>query len=519
LLLLGCSAQSANHSAPDAAADHVPAPEIVENLDIETDHEVVSPAAPRLGPPTPDRVATPSVEGPITSGKGHVVLMPPTFDLAKVGYVEEEFFISGEATSYTSDEPLTEDGFWAVTPASSAPYTTRIVVRRPAKASSFDGTVVVEWFNVSGGLDAAPDWTFTHNQLIRTGSAWIGVSAQEAGIEGGGNPMGAMMALKNADPVRYGPLEHPGDDFSYDIYSQTGAAVWFEADVVLGGLEPALVIAAGESQSAFRLTTYINAVAPLVDVYDGYLVHSRGADGADLASEIPAPDPTLSRTDLEVPVLVLSTETDLVEGMLGYGRARQPDGQWFAGWEVAGTAHVDAYGLGVGDEDDGSGAADQALFEAMLDPPSSVYFGVFTCDVPINAGPQTYVARSALAALVRWAGEGLAPPPMPQLELTESGTELVRDDAGIAVGGIRSPQVDAPLATLSGLGQDGGSFCVLFGTTVPFTDEVLAQRYPDHESFVQQWNASLDAAEDAGVILTPDVNTLRNVAEASSVSR
>jgi len=447
------------------------------------------------------------------------VLMPPIFDLAAAGYVEEEFFLSGDATSYTSDQPLTEDGCWEASPHESMPYTTRMVVRRPVAAAAFDGTVVVEWFNVSGGLDAAPDWTFMHNRIIRAGSAWVGVSAQESGIEGGGNPRGAMMALKNVDSVRYGPLDHPGDDFSYDIFSQAGAAVWFAAAAVLGGLEPELVVAVGESQSAFRLTTYVNGVAPLVDVYDGYLVHSRGAVGAPLGPGINAPDPTRLRTDLEVPVLVLSTETDLVEGLLGYARARQPDGPWFAGWEVAGTAHVDAYGLGIGDEDDGSGAADQALFEAMLAPPSSVYFGVFTCDSPINTGPQTYVARAALAALVRWSREGTPPPGMPPLELADSGEDFVRDGAGNAVGGMRTPQVDAPVATLSGLGQAGGGFCALFGTTTPFSGGELAQRYPDHEAFVHAWNLSLDAALEAGAVLADDAPILRAVAEASAISR
>ena len=37
-----------------------------------------------------------------------------------------------------------------------------------------------------------------------------------------GNPLGAALALKNADPQRYSVLDHPGDEFSYDIFSQAG---------------------------------------------------------------------------------------------------------------------------------------------------------------------------------------------------------------------------------------------------------------------------------------------------------
>ncbi len=479
------------------------------------------PVAPLAGPPEPAKVATPAVEGPITTGSGQAVLGPPKFDLSTVGYTQEEFFISGDATSYTSAQPLTENGEWSVTPAASAPYTSRIVVRRPANEADFDGTVVVEWLNVSGGLDADPDWTYTHTEIIRSGSAWVGVSAQRVGIYGGGSSLGSSLALKNADPVRYEPLVHPGDDYSYDIFSQAGAAVWFDALKVLGGFEPTTVLAAGESQSAFRLTTYVNAVAPLADVYDGYLVHSRAAKGAPLATEpatpVPAPDPTLSRTDLKVPVLVFSSETDLVGDRLGYVRARQPDTAFFAGWEVPGTAHADAYSLGIGDKDDGSGVADAELFAAMSTPPASVYFGIINCSSPINAGPHTEVVRSALAALRTWAITGQAPAAMPQLDLDTAQTNYVRNEFGIAEGGIRTPQVDVPIATLSGLGQEGQSFCGLFGTTVPFTAEQLAAQYPDHQSFVTAWNTSLDAAVKAGAILQDDADQLRTVAANSAI--
>ena len=521
--LVGCSSGGGATPQVDAEIDLDPTSDTVLSQDLTLPGDTrfpddTAPALPpRLGPPPMDSTVVPAIEGPITTGNGNIALMPPAIDMEQFGYVEEEYFISGDATSYTSDEPLTEDGLWTATPTTSKPYTTRLIVRRPIKASAFGGTVIVEWFNVSGGMDASPDWTFAHNHILRSGSVWVGVSAQEAGIVGGGNPLGAMMALKNVDPVRYGPLEHPGDDFSYDIFSQAGAAMWFAADTALDGFVPETVLAMGESQSAFRLTTYINGVAPLVDIYDGYLVHSRGASGAPLGPDLYPPDPTMSRSDLEVPVLVLSAETDLVGDMLGYARARQPDGPWFASWEIAGTAHVDAYGLGIGDEDDGSGAADKELFDAMLAPPSSVYFGVIECDSPINAGPHTYVARAALAALEQWAREGTPPPTMPRLELDGTGTDFERDEAGNALGGIRTPQVDVPLARLSGLGQLGGSFCGLFGTTVPLTDDELAQRYPDHDVFVEAWNLSLDDAVEAGAILADDAANLVTVAETSSI--
>lgn len=468
----------------------------------------------------PDAVARVTVDGPITGGAGKPVLGPAGPDLGALGYTEEEFFLSGTAGSYTSAEPLTSDGEWTVGPDSSADYTNRILVRRPTDDADFNGTVFVEWLNVSGGLDASPEWTLAHVGLIRSGAAWVGVSAQAAGISGQGG-LAAALRLQNADPERYGALHHPGDSFSYDMYSQAGAAVRTQADTVLGGLTPERIIASGQSQSAFRLSTYVNALAPIQRVYDGYLIHSR-ADGAAPLSEapqadVPAPSPTLVRTDLDVPVLVFSTETDLSADGLGYSAARQPDTDHVRGWEVAGTAHYDAYGLGLGDADDGSGAADAAALAALSSPPSTVYGGVISCDSPINAGPHQYVLRAAMAALDDWVRTGEPPPEMPRLELEDDRRAFVLDENGNAVGGIRNPYVDAPVAALSGLGQSGTSFCSLFGTTAPFDEAELAGRYPSHAAFVEQWDQAAGEAVDAGVLLADDAEQLRAAAAGATI--
>jgi len=467
----------------------------------------------------PDSVGTVTVTDPAPVGKGAVVLGTGQPDLAALGYEQSEYFLSGTATAYSSADPLSSDGQWTITPSESADFTTRIVVRRPIDPTAANGRVAVEWFNVTAGFDNAPDWTYTHVEMIRSGWTWVGVSAQAVGINGGGNALGAALALKAADPERYGSLVHPGDSFSYDIFSQAGAAVRTQWRQILGGLEPKSVIAIGESQSAFRLTTYVNAVAPLANVFDGYLLHSRGAAGAALSQEpleaLAPPDPTLIRTDLQVPVLNFLSETDLLGDRLGFVRARQPDSDLVRSWEVPGTAHADAYNLGIGDTDDGSGAGDSALFDAMITPPTSIYGGVISCDRPINAGPHTYVLRAALAALGDWAEDGTLPPATPQVDIDAAGA-LVLDQFGNATGGIRTPHLDAPIAVLSGSGQSGESFCGLFGVTQPFTAEQIVATYPSHDAFVATWNSSADAAEAAGWILPADAEQLRKVAAAST---
>src|SRR5262245_49666381 len=160
------------------------------------------PAAVRGG------VAVPSTIGPIT-GPGSPSLDSTTFDLAPFGYAEDEFFVTGTATAYVSDVEFSVDGKWSASPAGTAEYTTRLLVRRPTARRRFNGTVVVEWLNVSQGFDAAPDWTSTHTLLMREGFAWVGVSAQYIGVSGG-PPLDRHLALKEVNPVRYGALLHPG---------------------------------------------------------------------------------------------------------------------------------------------------------------------------------------------------------------------------------------------------------------------------------------------------------------------
>ena len=463
-------------------------------------------------------VPTPTITGPITSPGGAFVTPPSGLDLSQFGWVEQEFFVSGTARAYRSALPLGADGNWTATPdGATAPYKTRVLVRRPTSPRKFNGTVVVEWLNVSGGLDAAPDWTFLHPFLKREGYAWIGVSAQFVGVEGGSNPLGLNLSLKAANPARYGSLSHPGDSFSYDMFSQVGQALRSSSVArLLGGLAPRRVIAIGESQSAFRMTTYVNGVHPDTHVFDGFLIHSRGGGAAPLSQSpqpaIGAPTPTFVRGDVDVPVLIFETETDLIG--LGYFVARQPDVNNIRTWEVAGTAHDDAYGLNVGPNDAGKAAMDTTYL-----PPQTSIFGVIQCAKPINQGPQHYVLSAAVRRLNRWvrAGRVSGGPVSPRLEIAPGPPpEILRDRFGNALGGIRTPQVDVPIATISGLGQSGG-FCGLFGTTTPLAPATIASLYPSHDAYVKAIRTAARKAVSAGFVIRIDATAIKAAAAASTV--
>lgn len=436
------------------------------------------------------RVATATVSGPVSGGKGSPFTVDDTSQLPAFGYVQQEYFVEGDAQAYGKVGTWTTNGEWRATPTTSAHYKTRLLVRRPSDPKKFNGTVVVEWHNVSAGFDAGPDWTYGRAELLRSGSAWVGVSAQLAGVDGPGGIAG-LAPLKKSDPERYGSLVHPGDVYSYDIFSQAGQAVRRPAGLkLLGDLRPRRVLAAGESQSAFRLVTYVNAVDPIARLYDGFLIHSRFDSGAPISNG-PAgavPSPSRIRTDLRVPVLVFQSETDV----LRQWRARQPDNRLFRQWEVAGTSHADSY-----------------LVPAAALP-------LLGCTTRINEGPEHWILHTALAALRRWvADDDFRPPHSPRIVLDGNGA-VVRDEFGNARGGIRTPQLDVPIATLSGQNPDSG-FCSLFGQTVPFSQQTLESLYPTHDTYVKKFERATDRADDRRFLLPVDAREIVAIARSAPI--
>ena len=447
------------------------------------------------------------------------------YELTTLGYEETEFTIEGSATSYVLQGERGEDGRWEVVPGAEAPFRTRIVVRRPLEPDRFSGTVVVEWHNVSAGIDAAADWGFFHRHLAARGHAWVGVSAQKVGIDGGG--FVESIHLKLLAPDRYGDLEHPGDAWSFDIFTQVGALLTVPGDEnPLGGLVPDSLIAAGESQSAACLVTYINAIDPHTQLFNAFFVHGRPGVGVSidgvfipsvLGQGIEQTRRAISargeriREDARVPVLVLQSETDVV--LLGAGLADQPDSKNIRVWEMAGAAHADTYTVSAGRHDDGT--LDPERLAELLLPTTSLMIG--NTETPINAGPQQhYVSQAALSHLARWAAGGQPPPSAPRLALDGGGAGFRRDEHGLAVGGIRTPWVEVPTAVMSGLGQNGESFAILFGRTEPFDEEVLATLYPDgKDEYLKRFGSSLDATIAAGFILGEDREEILAVAALS----
>lgn len=427
------------------------------------------------------------------------MLSATSVDLKKAGYTETEYFASGTAQSYTAVGKLGTDGKWVVAPKTRAAYRTRIIVRRPS-AAKFDGTVLVEWLNVSAGSDSAPDFSFANDEITRSGMAWVGVSAQQIGVSGGtgvvpvpGLPAGGLLGT---DPARYGSLRHPGDQYALDIYSQIGRALRTPGALdALPGLHPQRVVAIGESQSAFELTAYINAIQPTAQIFDGFFVHSRGGGaipltGGNIAAGINGG--IRIRTDTDVPVFLLETETD--EALLRYFDARQPDNAHLRLWDVAGASHADAYTVGGN--------------------PNAL-----PCKGEINTAPTHFVVSAAIAQLDKWIRTGIPPLSAPRMQVAlVSGKPVVQRDAlGNAIGGVRTAANDVPVAALSGIATDSSNvLCGLFGSTKPFDAATLARLYPSRAGYLAKVDKATDTAIAKGYVLPADRAAI--IAEAAKAN-
>jgi hypothetical protein len=455
-------------------------------------------------PPTP---STLKVTGPVgDAGAYGRPLSASLTPLDAVGYVEEEVFLEGTATVYGPQGVWGPDGRWGVSAASEQPYRTRLLVRRPADPARFSGTVVVSWLNVGAGFDLDPEWVQVGDELVREGAAFVGVSAQMLGVAGD-------LGARRWDPERYGSLILPGDNLAYDIFTDAGQSIRSPRTVdPLEGLpSERRLIATGASQSAQRLVTYINAFHPAADVYDGFLLLARFRGAAPLGNaRVPSsseldPDDTdpglglLSdplealvagppraqvRSDTDVPVFVVLTETEAAQNT----SVARDDSDLYRTWEVAGAAHIDA-------------TITQAVVDRAARDFPDLDLDSVDCDQQ-NTFPTRWALRAAMRAMTAWVEDGTEPPTAPRIARDGSG-RLRRDDDGNVVGGLRLPEIEVPTAAYSGASQARG-YCGLTGSTIPFSTEELAERFPDPQAYAAALADAADEAVEAGHLLPED---------------
>jgi len=476
---------------------------------------------------TPFRVATPAVTGPVPSTTTSFPFIADGFSVQPAvpdGYVEDEFFVSGTARIYE----YTATGIRVVSPCpavvttgcASVPYTTRMVVKRPIDRRRFSGTVVVEPLNPSAGFDLAPVWDRSRSYLVRTGDVFVGWTSKSV----------AVNALKGWDPARYAALNWPYlpftpggnsgafDGITFDIAAQIGAL--FKAN---GSTSPThdlrvrRVFEAGFSQDGgftFTQADVFHALERMPGgghVYDGYFPAGTGGPtnldfGLTPGGAVPAGDRRHQMQPRDVPVIHVNTETEVALGAAGGLPYRRPDSDRpddrYRLWEVPGASHVDS-GEGI----DNIALDAEELLRMPAPSNNCVNMGVPGVVDP-NTFPFRDVANAALADLTRWASTGLPPPRTDRIALTSTTpASVARDAFGNAMGGLRTPFLDAPTAKYvpTDRARPGGSvFCVLDGFNVPFDHATLGTLYRDHGDYVSQVVRQTDQLVRQGFWLRPD---------------
>ena len=337
--------------------------------------------------------------------------------------------------------------------------------------------MIAEWYNVSNQWDQEVDWFQSHEHLIKNGYAWVGISAQRAGVH-------SATGLRAWSPTRYGSLDVTAggtinnDSLSYDIFSQGVKAIRSPAGLdPLGSLNPEYVIATGHSQSAGRLATYYNSIQPLSNILDAVVLHGGGG---------------ILRTDLSTPVFRINSEGDIASGILSAAARAQADSPVLRAWEVAGASHGDwklitDYG--------------RLRIRDIGSAPGGYPGTPNTCTLPsLSRIPQHMVQNAVYDHTVQWVAYGVQPPSAAKIQMTTTTPPTIaRDSLGISLGGIRLAQQEAPLRVNSGV-NTGPGFCFLDGSSVPLTDAQLSALYPTIESYVDEVVATTLANAAAGYI-------------------
>jgi hypothetical protein len=437
-----------------------------------------------------------NVIGPVTGGQHNRPFGAATVDLAKLGYVEEEYFVEGVATRYRSIGELAQDGHWSIEPNEEVPFRTRALVRRPTDAERFNGTVVVEWNNVSMGCEIFEQGDSA--AIFDLGFAYVGVSAQHVGVHGFPTNSQGLVAW---DPERYDTLHIDDDTLSYSVFSEV-AKVFGPARPVspvdpLGGLAVQKLLAVGGSQSAGRLVSYINAVQPIEQVFDGFIAFTWFGSGSSIddgrlmdpslgAEGRPPVHPTQIRDDLSVPVMVVNSECET----LSCYPIRRPDTDRYCYWEVAGAPHGPRLHMErIVPKLSRDGVADAAAFD-------------LPAMVPVPWAP---VFDAALVHVDRWIHGGPPPPSQDPIVVEGQPPRIVRDEDGNAVGGVRVPEMEAPASQNVGAMEEPGS-AALMGRWATLSPDRLRTLYPEEGSYLAAYRKAADAAVAAGVLRQRDAD-------------
>lgn len=461
----------------------------------------------------------PNVTGPLpmdadSHAFGAAAHAAEPLSLATFDYVEEEYLLSGVAQVYDWPDPGD-----AIPRVGAAPYTTRVLIRRPRDPERFSGTVVVEPLQSPQQYDLNTGWALNATRLLDHGDAWVGITSRPA----------AVVSLITFDPIRYGaldwsnplPVTDPancnvaGSDSQYtenglvwDVLRHT--ASWLRSAAASNPLrygDPASraqrLIGWGYGEAGRLWHTYIDALhssdreslgAPL---FDGYLIGAAytAAPIHQCAEPILPDDPRARLRNPGVPVFRVLTQTEVLPyATLG---PRQLDDRatdaYYRAYDIAGAARAN-------DAELRASAPDADIRQAGREPPPA------SCaEGPRGRFPNQIVFAALLAHLDAWIADERAPPRGEPIAVADGA--YVTDADGNVVGGIRSPHVDVPISTWHG-SSTGAAACAYMGHEVLFSKDRLERTFPSSRAYARAVQEGLQPMLQSGFILQADVEAV-----------
>ncbi|UFH50392.1 alpha/beta hydrolase domain-containing protein [Pseudomonas sp. KNUC1026] len=438
-------------------------------------------------------------------------------DLAHYGYVEQEFYLQGVAPAINASGQNLLD----------APYTTRILVRRPADPARFNGTVVIEPFSWFG--ERAAGWILTRDYLLSHGYAYVGYTLnmnqpkvdpkfisptpqEEADQIAQYGKIVNFEFMRRFDYARYAPL---GSYYDPERFTRGDGPDPFVPQSQGIGAQLALLLKTPAQQGPMAglavKRVYVDSWAVTAQVWMDYLDQGRHQqwrmpDGSPLIDAYMTGRMAYGEVGGEVlrvprhmpdnvPFVTVFSQSeamhDILEGIALPADTDQPQQRYY---EVTGMPHLRLADLGT--EHTEHFAADVGKGD---DPRCQTLY-----DEPVQM-----VVAALLDGMDRWVRDGKPMPRAPRLE--RQGRQPVRDPAdGNLVGGVRPPWVQVPSASYL---TDQETGCgLVYDTKLPYSREALRQRYGDFDHYQQQFEAARAVSVEQGYLLPEDAARLHPVA-------
>ncbi|MET4898418.1 alpha/beta hydrolase domain-containing protein [Sphingomonadaceae bacterium jetA1] len=439
-------------------------------------------------------------------------------DLARRGYEEQEYYLSGVAPAITADGRTVAD----------APYVTRFLIRKPSDPARFNGTVIIEPFSWFG--ERAAGWILTRDYLTRRGYAFVGYTLNinaprhdpKFPVDAGGTSEDARRYgnivnfdfMRRFDYARYAPLGSYYDDRRFlrgglpDPFVPQAQGISAELAMLLKSNLPGGPTAGLKVERVYVNTWAVNAQIwmdyldqgrhqqwrmpdgrPLIDAYmTGRLAYGEVAgDAIRVPRHMPEGVPF---------VTVFSQSETLHDVTEGIALPPDSDAPRLRYYEVMGTPHLRKADLGTDEVEpmpNEGGKPNDPRCQYLYDEPAELPFSAL------------------LDAMDRWVRLGV---PMPREQrVARRGRAVVRDQAtGNIVGGVRPPWIMVPTAEYW---TDAETGCgVVYDTKLPYPASRLRARYGSYAAYARRFDQAKRRSVAQGYLLPEDAAMLKPIASA-----